>query len=78
MQGLPAQVGDSGPARLKPQAVHGSHRLLPKLKLKELAVKDGLQTAQGYLFGRPVPAKELRARIALDNKTIAPLKESAT
>ena len=40
-----------------------------------MLLKMGCQTAQGYLFGRPVPAKELNDRIALSNNTIAPLNE---
>ena len=40
-----------------------------------MLLKMGCQTAQGYLFGRPVPAKELNDRIALSNNTIAPLSE---
>ena len=43
-----------------------------------MLLKMGCQTAQGYLFGRPVPAKELSDRIALANNTLAPLKEGVT
>ena len=40
-----------------------------------MLLKMGCQTGQGYLFGRPVPAKELSDRIALANNTIAPVKD---
>ncbi len=40
-----------------------------------MLLKMGCQTGQGYLFGRPVPAKELNDRIALANNTMAPVKE---
>ena len=38
-----------------------------------MLLKMGCQTGQGYLFGRPVPAKELNDRIALANNTMAPV-----
>jgi EAL domain-containing protein (putative c-di-GMP-specific phosphodiesterase class I) len=35
--------------------------------------KLGCNTGQGYLFGRPVPVKELSDRVALARDVLAPL-----